>query len=59
MQFHFTFINVDSSDVNEAPWFYIMIKGVFDLFSCLYVKITTFQLDNTTFCGLFDYIFIH
>jgi hypothetical protein len=33
----------------EAPWFCIMIEIVLDLFSCLNVKITTFELENTTF----------
>ncbi len=33
----------------EAPWFYIMIGGIFELFSCLNVKITTFELKKTTF----------
>jgi hypothetical protein len=33
----------------EAPWFCIMIGGVLELFSCLNVKITTFQLEKTTF----------
>jgi hypothetical protein len=32
----------------EVPWFYIII-GVFELFSCLNVKITTFKLEKTTF----------
>jgi hypothetical protein len=33
----------------EAPWFCIMIGGVLELFSCLNVKITTFELEKTTF----------
>jgi len=33
----------------EAPWFCIMIGGVLELFSCLNVKITTFQLEKITF----------
>jgi hypothetical protein len=33
----------------EAPWFCIMIRGVIELFSCLNVKITTFELEKTTF----------
>jgi len=32
----------------EAPWFYIMIR-VLELFSCLNVKITIFELEKTTF----------
>ncbi len=34
----------------EAPWFCIMIGGVLELiFSCLDVKITTFELKKITF----------
>jgi hypothetical protein len=33
----------------EAPWFCIMIGGVLELFSCLNVKITTFEVVKTTF----------
>jgi len=33
----------------EASWFCIMIGGVLELFSCLDVKITTFDLEKTTF----------
>jgi hypothetical protein len=33
----------------EVPWFCIMIGGVLELFSCLNVKITTFELEKTTF----------
>jgi hypothetical protein len=33
----------------EAPSFCIMIGGVFELFSCLNVKITTFELEKITF----------
>jgi hypothetical protein len=32
----------------QAPWFCIMI-GVFELFLCLSVKITTFELEKITF----------
>jgi hypothetical protein len=40
----------------EAPQFYIMIGGVFELFSCLDVKIITFELEQTN-CCLLDYAF--
>jgi len=33
----------------EAPWFCIMIGGVLELFLCLNVKITTFELEKITF----------
>jgi len=33
----------------EAPWFCIMIEGIIDLFSCLNVKIPTFELKKTPF----------
>jgi hypothetical protein len=33
----------------EAPWFCIMIGGILELFSCLNVKITTFELEKITF----------
>jgi hypothetical protein len=33
----------------KAPWFCIMIGRVFELFSCLDVRITTFKLEKTTF----------
>jgi hypothetical protein len=33
----------------EGPWFCIMIGGVLELFSCLDVKITTFELKKITF----------
>jgi hypothetical protein len=33
----------------EAPWFCIMIGRIFELFSCLDVKITTFELKKITF----------
>ncbi len=33
----------------ETSWFCIMIGGVFELFSCLDVKINTFELEKTTF----------
>jgi len=33
----------------EVPWFCIMIEVVFELFSCLNVKITTFELKKITF----------
>ncbi len=32
----------------EVPWFYITI-GILELFSCLNVKIITFELEKTTF----------
>jgi hypothetical protein len=31
----------------ESPWFCIMIGGVLELFLCLNMKITTFELENT------------
>ncbi len=33
----------------EAPWFWIMVEVVFELFSCLNVKIIAFELKKTTF----------
>jgi ABC-type multidrug transport system permease subunit len=33
----------------EVPWFCIMIGGVLELFSCLNVKIITFELEKITF----------
>jgi hypothetical protein len=33
----------------EAPWFWIMVEIVFELFSCLNVKIIAFELKKTTF----------
>jgi len=33
----------------EAPWFCIMIGRILELFSCLDVKITTFEFEKTTF----------
>jgi hypothetical protein len=33
----------------EDPWFCIMIGGVLELFSCLNLKITTFEPEKTTF----------
>jgi hypothetical protein len=33
----------------EVPWFCIMIGGVLQLFSCLNVKITTFELEKINF----------
>jgi hypothetical protein len=30
----------------ESPWFCIMIGGVLELFLCLNMKITTFELEN-------------
>jgi hypothetical protein len=32
----------------EAPWFSIMIGGVLELFSCLHVKIATFEVEKIT-----------
>jgi hypothetical protein len=42
----------------EAPSFCIMIGGVFELFSCLNVKITTFELEKTTFVVYLIVLFI-
>ncbi len=33
----------------EVPWFCTMVRGIFELFSCLNVKIITFELEKTNF----------
>jgi hypothetical protein len=42
----------------EAPSFCIMIGGVLELFSCSNVKITTFELEKTTFVVYLIVLFI-